>query len=58
MFFVLGPFLFLRLSICYYPAVVVLLGVLATRKLARPCTILLLGVFAQMLVFAVSNLFH
>ena len=56
-FFVLGPILFLRLSICYFPAIVVLLGVLATRKLIRPCAVLLLGVVAQILIYAVGNLF-
>ncbi len=57
-FFVLGPFLYPRLSICYYPAVVVLLGVLAARKLARPGVVLLLAVVAQMVVFAVVNQFQ
>jgi hypothetical protein len=54
-FFVLGPFLYPRLSICYYPAVVVALGVVVVRRTAKPGACLLLGLIAQAIVFALVN---
>jgi hypothetical protein len=56
-FFVLGPFPYFRLSICYYPAVIVLLGVLVVRKTARPAAWLLVGLAAHVLTFVVVNRF-
>jgi hypothetical protein len=44
------------MSVYYYPAVIVLLGALATRKLARPAAFLMLGPLLQTLDFVVVNL--
>jgi len=54
-FWVMGSILFRRLNVCYYPAVIVLLGALAARKLARPHIYLLFGLLAQVLIFALVN---
>ena len=55
-FFVIGRIIFGRLSIVYYPAVVVLLGVLAVRKSTRPVTWLLLGIVASLLLSSAPSL--
>jgi hypothetical protein len=54
-FWVLGSVPCHRLDVCYYPAVVVLFGALAMRKLARPSACLWLGLLAQATVVAVTN---
>ena len=54
-FWVMGSVLYHRLDVCYYPAVVVLLGTVVTRKLARPQGCLLWGLLAQVLIFAFVN---
>ncbi len=54
-FWVVGGIPHHRLSICEYPAIVVLLGAIATRKLARPQPFLALGLLAQVVIFALVN---
>jgi hypothetical protein len=55
-FWVLGSVLFFLMSIYCYPAVIVFLGVLATRKLPRPALFLMLGPWIQAVECAVVNL--
>ena len=43
-FWVMGSVLYHRLDVCYYPAVVVLLGTVVTRKLAQPAGLPSLGI--------------
>ena len=55
-FWMSGSLPFLRLSVTYFPTLIVLLGVIAVGKLARPAAFLLLGPLFQTIEFVVVNL--
>jgi hypothetical protein len=54
-FMVAGGMWQARMSIFYYPTILVLLGALATRRLARPLPWLILGVAVSLAVYIVQT---
>jgi hypothetical protein len=57
LFWTWSGLLYQRLNICYFPAIIVLLGALAVRKLERPAPWLFLGAFLMLLEFVITNYF-